>query len=72
MDDDVEAMAANALKALDKAVAKELDRKRRLGQYAVMMIDGEIVRVPPEELPVLEDYDPTSESSRIRNRLRHY
>ena len=47
--------AYKAREILRRAVAKELDRKRRLGQYAVMYKDGKVVRVPPEELPELTD-----------------
>lgn len=36
---------------LHRAVRKALDRKRRLGQYAVFWRDGKVVKVPPEELP---------------------
>lgn len=38
-----------ALDALRKAVAEALDRKRRLGQYAVIWRDGQAVRIEPEE-----------------------
>jgi len=38
-----------ALDALRKAVAEALDRKRRLGQYAVIWRDGRAVRIEPEE-----------------------
>lgn len=34
-----------ALEALRKAVAEALDRKRRLGQYAVIWKDGNVVRL---------------------------
>jgi|GEM_PF-885374 len=40
--------------ALDRAVASALDRKRRLGQYAVMWRNGRTVRVPASELPINE------------------
>ncbi len=43
-----------ALEALRCAVAEALDRKRRLGQYAVMWRDGRAVRVEPEELGATE------------------
>ena len=42
---------ANALAALQRAVAKALDRKRRLGQYAVMWRDGQVVCVIPDAPP---------------------
>ena len=44
---------AATLKALQRAVAAELDRKRRLGHYAVMWKDGRVVQVPPEDWPCL-------------------
>lgn len=39
-----------ALDALRRAVARALDRKRRLGQYAVIWQDGRVVRVEPHEI----------------------
>ena len=39
------------LDALRSAVAVALDRKRRLGQYAVIWRDGRVVRLEPDELP---------------------
>jgi hypothetical protein len=38
-----------ALDVLRNAVAEALDRKRRLGQYAVIWRDGRAVRIGPEE-----------------------
>ena len=38
-----------ALDALRSAVAEALDRKRRLGQYAVIWRDGHVVRINPGE-----------------------
>lgn len=38
-----------ALDALRDAVAEALERKRRLGQYAVIWRDGQVVRINPEE-----------------------
>ena len=38
-----------ALDILRAAVAEALDRKRRLGQYAVMWRDGQVVRIEPED-----------------------
>jgi hypothetical protein len=43
-----------ALDALRRAVAEALDRKRRLGQYAVIWRDGRAVRLEPEALPSVE------------------
>lgn len=39
---------------LSKAVAEALDKKRRLGQYAVIARDGKPVRVIPGESPTKE------------------
>lgn len=44
--------AAQELGALRQAVGQALDRKRRLGQYAVFWEDGQVRIVPPEALPV--------------------
>ena len=44
-----------ALDALRSAVAKALDRKRRLGQYAVIWRDGKVVRLEPDELPLIDE-----------------
>jgi hypothetical protein len=38
---------------LRKAVVEALDRKRRLGQYAVFWQVGKVVRVEARELPAL-------------------
>jgi len=38
-----------ALDALRSAVAEALERKRRLGQYAVIWRDGQVVRIEPEQ-----------------------
>ena len=43
-----------ALDALRSAVAEALDRKRRLGQYAVIWRDGRAVRIEGEELTSTE------------------
>lgn len=40
-----------ALDALRTAVTEALERKRRLGQYAVIWQDGKVVRLEPEEMP---------------------
>ncbi len=45
------AEAAITLAALHQAVAEALDRKRRLGQYAVFWEEGRAVEVAPEALP---------------------
>ena len=38
-----------ALDALRSAVAEALERKRRLGQYAVIWRDGQAVRIEPDD-----------------------
>jgi hypothetical protein len=38
-----------ALDALRQAVSEALERKRRLGQYAVIWRDGRVVRIEPDE-----------------------
>ena len=38
-----------ALDLLRAAVAEALDRKRRLGQYAVIWRDGQVVRIEPDQ-----------------------
>jgi hypothetical protein len=38
-----------ALDALRSAVAETLERKRRLGQYAVIWEDGQAVRIEPDQ-----------------------
>ena len=42
-----------AVDALRDAVAEALERKRRLGQYAVIWRDGRVVRLQPEQIPPL-------------------
>jgi len=38
------------LESLRNSVAKALDRKRRLGQYAVISRNGKLVRLHPEDI----------------------
>ena len=45
-----------ALEALKKAVANALERKRRLGQYAVVWRDGQLVRLSPDQIGIAEEY----------------
>ncbi len=40
-----------ALDALRSAVAEALERKRRLGQYAVIWRDGHVVQIDPDDDP---------------------
>jgi hypothetical protein len=44
------ARGQRVLDALRTAVARELDRKRRLGQYAVVWQNGRVVRLEPHEI----------------------
>ena len=46
------AAAAMELSVLRQAGGQALDRKRRLGQYAVVWQGGELRQMPPEALPV--------------------
>ena len=46
-----------ALEALKKAVANALERKRRLGHYAVVWRDGQMVRLAPEQIGSAEAYE---------------
>ena len=50
----ISAKDQQALDVLRAAVAEALDRKRRLGQYAVIWRDGRVVRIEPDELPSSE------------------
>ena len=45
---DLDDHAAAALEALRRAVAKALERKRRLGQYYVVWRDGRAVCIGPD------------------------
>ncbi len=51
--------AMDALKSLRRAVAEALERKRRLGQYAVFWRDGRIVYEGPDA-PSPEEEPPVS------------
>ncbi len=42
---------AEILEVLKEAVGRALDRKRRLGEYAVVWVDGRVVTLPPDALP---------------------
>ena len=59
---------SKALLALRQAVAKALDRKRRLGHYAVVWRDGGPVRIEPEALGSAGDYElnPSAPASAVR------
>ena len=45
----VSAESHQLLEALRTAVAEALERKRRLGQYAVIWRDGQVVRIEPDD-----------------------
>lgn len=45
----IQQYAQQALDSLQKSVQEALDRKRRLGQYAVVWKDGKVVRLFEEE-----------------------
>lgn len=45
----ISAESRRVLEALRSAVAEALERKRRLGQYAVVWRDGRAVRIEPED-----------------------
>lgn len=54
------------LDALRQAVGQALDRKRRLGHFAVFWQGGQVCQVPPEALPVFEaDGDWTAYAIRL-------
>jgi len=58
--------AAIALATLRKAVAETLERKRRLGQYAVIWRDGEILRTGPDAPePLYPSLDRTEPSPNV-------
>lgn len=46
-------VTAQTLAILREAVAEALDRKRRLGQYAVFWQNGAVVQVEAQDLPSL-------------------
>jgi hypothetical protein len=52
-----------ALHALRQAVADALERKRRLGQYAVFWRDGRVVCIGPDAPPDPERHDTDSGDS---------
>jgi hypothetical protein len=47
---DLEKLAEEARESLQRSVFQALDRKRRLGQYAVVVENGEILEIGPEEI----------------------
>jgi hypothetical protein len=59
--------AVEALQALRQAVDEALDRKRRLGQYAVVWLDGRAVDVQPDDLLDMRALSATGGSPSGRN-----
>jgi len=57
-----------ALEALRKAVTNALERKRRLGHYAIVWSDGRMVRLSPEQIGSAEEY--VSEASAPPSAIR--
>ena len=47
---DIQRQSQQVKEVLRRAVAAAMERKRRLGQYAVFFRDGKPVRIPPEQL----------------------
>ena len=46
-------LAEKAITSMQKSVAKALDRKRRLGHYAVIWRNGKLTRLEPQEIKPL-------------------
>ena len=65
------ATTIRALAILRQAVSEALERKRRLGQYAVVWQDGRPVRILPDAAPLPRVSDPIgmSGNSARRNML---
>jgi hypothetical protein len=59
----VDDFEAKALEALKRAVAEALERKRRLGQYAVVWREGRPVCIGPDAPAGLDRYGDTAESA---------
>ena len=45
---DIQIQAQEAKQVLKRAVAEALEKKRRLGQYAVVLEDGKVMRLLPD------------------------
>ena len=52
---DVEKKAQQIAKSLNKSVAAALEKKRRLGQYAVVWDGEKVVRILPDDIPKAND-----------------
>ncbi len=46
-------LAEKAIASMKKSVAKALDRKQRLGQYAVVWRNGKVIRLQSDEIKSL-------------------
>lgn len=67
---DIEEHAKKVLDSLARSVREALERKRRLGQYAVIWQDGKVVRLFDEDSPHEEDADrkaPADQSDKDRD-----
>lgn len=49
-DEDSKQLAENALTSLRQSVHAALERKMRLGQYAVVIENGKVLQLGPEEI----------------------
>lgn len=47
---EIQKLAQQTKEVLQRAVAEALDKKRRLGQYAVIYQNGKLVRLEPEQI----------------------
>lgn len=52
---DMQSRVEQVREMLAKAVSDKLKKKRRLGQYAVVMRDGQPYRLLPAEMQIQED-----------------
>ncbi len=50
---DMESHCQDILNSLREAVTEALETKRRLGQYAVIVVDGQPRRIPAEQIEPL-------------------
>ena len=47
---DIQKLARQARDTLQRAVDGALDRKRRLGQYAIIYQNGKLIRLEPDQI----------------------
>ena len=62
----IDKAAMEGLESLRRAVAKELDRKRRLGHYAVFWRDGRVVFEGDDAPDMPENFDSDSSYSSMK------